>query len=253
MLSSYSTLRSNRRFEESKQFMPGGVSSPVRAFAEVDSRPVLIDRAEGPIVYDVDGNMYVDFMNGLGPLILGHSHPAVMEAIARQAQRGLVYAMPTEIEYELAEMIVNTTRCLDQIRFVCSGTEAVMSALRVAKAATGRQRFIKFNGGYHGHSDILLARGNKRHMRGQSGGPPTNGDSQPVNNGLDPHVVENTIAVEYNDLDGVDEAFTAFPDEIAAVVIEPCATNMGLVPAQPHFLKGLREYCDRHGALLIFG
>lgn len=232
-------------FARGQGILPGGVSSPVRAFHEVESDPVFVERGEGAYLYDVDGNSYVDFINGLGPMILGHGHPAVVEALTQQCKRGLVYALPTEQEYELAAMTIEATPAIDRLRFVCSGTEAVMTVLRLAKAATGRRKVLKFKGGYHGHSDALLARASKPQMRAAAG-------ATSVNNGLDPAVVESVPHCEYNDAETMRQIFEDHRREIAAVVVEPIATNMGIVPPLPEFLGEARRLCDDSGALLIF-
>jgi len=225
-------------FEAGQRFLPAGVSSPIRTFDEVRTPPVVIDSADGCRMRDVDGNEYVDFMSALGPLILGHSPPAITEAIVRQARRGTVYATPTELEYQLAEQVLASTPCLDQLRFVCSGTEAVMTAVRLARAATDRELIVKFRGCYHGHADTLLA----------SAGPSVGRRSRGLPAGLEASV----LVLDYNDAAGVRAAFDARPEEIAAVVVEPYACNMGLVLPEPGFLEELRAACDRSGALLIF-
>lgn len=234
--------RSRRLFEAGTRYLPRGVSSPIRTFQEVESCPIVVAAAQGARMRDVDGNEYVDLVCALGPLILGHGASAVTEAIVRQLDAGTVYATPAAVEYQLAERIIDSTSCLEQIRFVCSGTEAVMTAVRLARAATGREQIVKFRGSYHGHADALM--GKKRALDGDAGAL--------RRAGVDPHVEASTILLDYNDVDGVKEAFHAAGAEIATVVVEPYACNMGLVLPQPGFLEALRSCCDQAGALLIF-
>lgn len=223
--------------------MPGGVSSPARAFPEVHTPPLFIAEGRGSRVIDVDGNAYVDFMCGLGPALLGHGPEEVCEAIIDQLRRGTTFATCTLVEQELARCIVASTPCLEQLRFVCSGTEAVMSAVRLARSWTSRRMLLKFRGCYHGHADALLARGTKKQMVGDV---PSNYD------GLDPSIVENTLIARYNDVDDVRQNFERHGSDIAAIIVEPIATNMGLVPPLPGFLEALRRLCNQYGALLIF-
>ena len=234
--------RSIDLFKFGHSVLAGGVSSPGRAFSEVQTPTLVLERGHGCRVVDVDGNTYVDFIGGLGPLILGHSPEPVRRALAEQAERGTVFGAPNALEYRLAERILASTPWLDRLRFTCSGTEAVMTAVRLAKGCTDRSKIVKFNGGYHGHSDVLLARGTKRLMRAAGG----------VHNGLDDFVLDNTLIVEYNDAAGAAALFADHGRDIAAVVVEPCATNMGLVKPLPGFLARLRQLCDDAGALLIF-
>lgn len=234
--------RSIRIFEAGKRYLPAGVSSPIRTFHEVESPPLVFSTAQGARMRDIDGNEYLDFMCALGPLILGHGAPAVKEAMIRQLDQGTVYATPTEIEYKLAEQIIESTSFLEQIRFVCSGTEAVMTAVRLARAATGREKFVKFRGSYHGHADALMG---KRQ-------PHLNTSAELRRAGFDPGVERTTLLVDYNDIDAVREVFQESGTEIAAIVVEPYACNMGLVLPDSGFLEGLRDCCDRFGALLIF-
>ena len=219
--------RSNELFHLGQQLLPAGVSSPIRTFAEVTGGPVFPARARGSHLVDVDGNEYVDFVCALGPLILGHAHPTVTRAIRRQAELGTVYGLPTEQEYSLAGRILDTTASLDRIRFVCSGTEAVMSALRLAKAYTGRPKILTFEGCYHGHSDIVLAE---------------SGSSQ------EPAV----LRARYNSVDDVQAVFATWGHELAAAIVEPYACNMGLVLPEPGFLAALRTACSEAGTLLVF-
>ncbi|MEP1535015.1 MAG: glutamate-1-semialdehyde 2,1-aminomutase [Paracoccaceae bacterium] len=233
--------KSKKMFEEGQALLPGGVSSPVRKFSEVDTHPLYIERGDGGYLIDIDGNRYLDVMCGLGPALFGHGQPKIAHAIAEQAKKGTVYAAGTPLEYDLAKRIKAHTPAIEKLRFVCSGTEAVMSAVRLAKAYSKRAAIIKFDGCYHGHADIMQG-----HL---SKGDFGNADS---NNGIDKTVVQNTIVLQYNDLDSVARAFAEHPGEIGAIVLEPIATNMGLVRPAPNFLQGLRQMCDANKAVLIF-
>jgi glutamate-1-semialdehyde 2,1-aminomutase len=222
--------------------MPGGVSSPVRAYRAVGRSPVFLKQGKGCTVTDLDGNTYIDYVLSYGPLILGHCPDAVVAAIGKAASHGASFGAPTESETALAELILSACPSLGMLRFVNSGTEATMSALRLARAATGRRGIIKCTGGYHGHSDALL-------VQAGSGATTLGIPSSP---GVPPAVTADTILVPYNDLDAVARALVAHPAAVAAVIVEPIAGNMGTVPPLPGYLRGLRDLCDRHGTLLIF-
>jgi glutamate-1-semialdehyde 2,1-aminomutase len=234
--------RSAELFEEARRLIPGGVSSPVRAMRSVGrEHPLFLARGEGGWVWDADGNRYVDWVQSWGPLIAGHAHPAVVEAVRDAAGRGTTFGAPTEIELELARAVVEAVPAVEQVRFVSSGTEAAMSALRLARAFTGRDRILKFAGGYHGHADALLAQAGS--------GLATLGI--PSSPGVPDAVVADTLVAEYNDLDAVRALVERHGDELAAIIVEPVAGNMGVVPPAPGFLEGLRTLCNGTGALLI--
>jgi glutamate-1-semialdehyde 2,1-aminomutase len=236
------TTASERLFAAAQRVLPGGVNSPVRAFRSVGGVPRFIARGEGPALIDADGNRYVDLVLSWGPLILGHAHPEVLAAVVAAAERGTTYGAPTELEVRLAERVVATFPSLEMVRFVSSGTEALMSAVRLARAATERRVILKFDGCYHGHADALLA--------AAGSGVATLG--LPDSPGVTPATVADTLVVSYNDLAGVEALFAARGAEIAAVLVEPVAGNMGVVPPVPGFLEGLRAVTQRHGALLVF-
>jgi glutamate-1-semialdehyde 2,1-aminomutase len=244
MTPSSSRSRSSAAFERAKSFIPGAVNSPGRAFSEVDYPPLVIERGAGKYVFDLDGNRYLDFMCGLGPAVLGHSNAEVARAVSDQYTRGTVFGASTSVEYELAELIVGAGRCTESIRFTCSGTEATMTAARLAKAATGRRGVLKFKGGYHGHSDALLPGGTKRHMLPAPGARPVNG--------LDPGLEASTYTGVYNDAETVAEILRDHGDQVAAIIVEPVASNMGVVPPVEGFLSKLRQLADEHGCILIF-
>src|SRR3954463_8322752 len=225
-----------------EKILPGGVSSPVRAFRGVGGTPVFVRAAQGAWLEGEDGRRYVDYIGGYGPHILGHRHPAVVAAIAEALGRGTAFGAPTLPEVEIAETIASALLSVEMVRLVNSGPEATMSALRLARAATGRDKFVKFEGCYHGHADpFLIAAG--------SGAATTGAPSSP---GVPAAVVADTLLAPYNDLPAVERLFEAAGDTIAAVIVEPIAGNMNLVPPLPGFLEGLRALCDRHGAILIF-
>ncbi len=236
------TARSERAFEAARRVLPGGVDSPVRAFGAVGGTPRFIARAEGAWLEDVDGNRLLDYVGSWGPMILGHGHPDVRRAIAEAVARGWSYGAPTEAETELAEAVVAAVPSLERVRFVNSGTEATMSAIRLARAATGRRAVVKFAGCYHGHHDALL-------VQAGSGAATTGTPSSP---GVPPGCTADTLVCRYNDLASVEHAFDARPGDVAAVIVEPVAGNMGVVAPRPGFLDGLRQLCSARGALLIF-
>ena len=234
--------RSEALFARACELLPGGVSSPVRAFKAVGGQPLFIERGEGAYLYDVDGNRFIDYVGSWGPLILGHAHPAVLAALTRAAAHGTSFGAPTEAELHLAELITAAMPSIQMLRFVNSGTEATMSALRVARAFTRRGKIVKFAGGYHGHADLLLvAAGSGALTLGIPDSP-----------GVPAGATGDTLTAPYNDAGAVAELFARFPDEIAAVIVEPVAGNMGCVPPQPGFLPALRDLTRAHGALLIF-
>ncbi len=236
------TAASERLFAAAQRVLPGGVNSPVRAFRSVGGTPRFIARGEGPALVDADGNRYVDLVLSWGPLILGHAHPEVLAAIVDAAGRGTTFGAPTELEVRLAERVVATFPSVEMVRFVSSGTEAVMSAVRLARAATGRRALIKFEGCYHGHADALLA----------SAGSGVATLGLPDSPGVPPAAVADTLLAPFNDLAAVEALFDARGDQIAAVLVEPVAGNMGVVPPAAGFLQGLRGLTRRYGALLLF-
>jgi glutamate-1-semialdehyde 2,1-aminomutase len=235
-------MNSRELFRRAERVIPGGVNSPVRAFRGVGGEPFFVARAEGCRLWDVEGRAYLDFVGSWGPLILGHAPAAVVEAVSEAARRGTSYGAPTPGEVELAELITAAHPSMELLRLVSSGTEAAMSAIRVARGATGRDLIVKFDGCYHGHADSLL-------VKAGSGGATF---SIPDSRGVPASLARLTVTVPFNDLDAVGEIFRARGDEIAAVIVEPVAGNMGVVPPAPGFLDGLRETCTRRGALLIF-
>ena len=235
------TTRSERYFAEAQQLIPGGVDSPVRAFRSVGGTPRFIARGQGAYIWDVDGNRYLDYVLSWGPLILGHAYPAVVSALQETAQRGTSYGAPTALENELARLVINTVPSIEMIRFVNSGTEATMSALRLARAYTGRTKIVKFAGCYHGHADMLLVQAGS--------GVATLG--LPDSPGVPAATAADTLTAPFNDLDAVRGLFENSPDQIAAVIVEPIAANMGFVLPKPDFLQGLHDLCRQYGALFI--
>jgi len=233
--------KSEQLFQQAQQVIPGGVNSPVRAFQAVGGTPLFIDHTDGAYVYDVDGKRYIDYVQSWGPMILGHNHPAILEAVVKTAQKGLSFGAPTAIETELAERICDIMPGMDLVRFVSSGTEATMSAIRLARGYTGRDKIVKFEGCYHGHSDSLLVKAGS--------GALTLG--VPTSPGVPASLAEHTITLTYNDLDNVKQAFAEIGDEIAGIIVEPVAGNMNCVPPVPGFLEGLREICDQFGSVFI--
>jgi glutamate-1-semialdehyde 2,1-aminomutase len=229
-------------FEQAKQVLPGGVDSPVRAFHAVGGQPLFIERGEGAYLYDVDGNRYIDYVLSWGPLILGHAFPQVVEALKHAVERGTSYGAPSPLEVELAHLVQEFMPKIEMLRFVNSGTEATMSALRLARAFTKRNKIVKFEGCYHGHADLLLVQAGS--------GVATLG--LPDSPGVPPATVQDTLVARYNDLDSVAALFQRYPGEIAAVIVEPVAGNMGVVPPVDGFLAGLRKLTQENQALLIF-
>src|SRR3954471_5136240 len=235
-----SFMNSEAAFLKARQLMPGGVSSPVRAFKAVGGTPVFIKEGSGPHVQDVDGNTYIDYVGSYGPLIAGHANERVVAALSKAIGRGTSFGFPTEYETQLATVICSALPSVEMVRFVNSGTEATMSAIRLARAATGRDVIVKCIGCYHGHSDGLL-------VQAGSGALTLGTPSSP---GVPKAVTAATALVHYNDLDGARAVFEKYPGQIACFVVEPVAGNMGVAPPMAGYLQGLRELCDRHGALL---
>ncbi|HET6655625.1 MAG TPA: glutamate-1-semialdehyde 2,1-aminomutase [Gammaproteobacteria bacterium] len=229
-------------FEQAKRFIPGGVNSPVRAFGSVGGAPRFIARAEGPYIYDETGERYIDYIGSWGPMIAGHSHPRVLQAVHAVIDHGLSFGAPTTLETRVAEKVISMMPSIELLRMVNSGTEATMSAIRLARAFTGRDRIIKFEGGYHGHSDSLL-------VKAGSGALTFGVPSSP---GVPAALAEYTLTLPYNDADAARAAFAEAGDNIAAVIVEPVAGNMNCVPPLPGFLESLRELCSAHGSVLIF-
>ena len=230
------------RFEQAQRHIPGGVNSPVRAFKGVGGEPVFVDSAAGPYLFDPDGKRYIDYVGSWGPMILGHAHPEVIEAVSEVIHKGLSFGAPTEIETRMADRVCELMPSIELVRMVSSGTEATMSAIRLARGFTGRDKIVKFEGCYHGHSDSLLVKAGS--------GALTLGE--PSSPGVPAALAEHTITLNYNDLDQVRDTFASTGDQIACIIVEPMAGNMNCILPAPGFLQGLREVCDEHGAVLIF-
>ncbi|NPE61137.1 glutamate-1-semialdehyde 2,1-aminomutase [Dickeya dadantii] len=233
--------KSESLYAAARQLIPGGVNSPVRAFNGVGGVPLFIERAEGARLYDADGKSYIDYVGSWGPMILGHNHPAIRQAVIDAAERGLSFGAPTEMEVKMAQLVTSLVPGMEMVRMVNSGTEATMSAIRLARGFTGRDKIIKFEGCYHGHADCLLVKAGS--------GALTLG--QPNSPGVPADFARHTLTCTYNDLASVRAAFEQYPQDIAAIIVEPVAGNMNCIPPQPAFLPGLRALCDEFGALLI--
>lgn len=234
--------RSQELFDKAKQYFPGGVNSPVRAFRSVGGTPIFMERGKGSHVWDADGHEYIDYCGSWGPLILGHANDKVLSAVAKTMQNGTSFGAPTQLENELAELIISNNRFVEKIRFVSSGTEAVMSAIRLARGVTNRNKILKFEGCYHGHSDSLLVKAGS--------GLVTFGNTSSA--GVPESFVKETIVVPLNSMQAIEEAFVKFKDEIACIIIEPIPANNGLLLQDRMFLQFLRDACTKHGTLLIF-
>ena len=237
-----STEESKKLFELAKKVIPGGVNSPVRAFKSVGGSPIFIESAKGAYLYDADGNRYIDYIASWGPMILGHAHEEVIDAVAKTAVKGTSFGIPTELETKIAELATQMAPNIDQIRFVNSGTEACMSAVRLARGFTGKEKLIKFSGCYHGHADPFL-------IEAGSGAVTFGTPNSP---GVTKGTAKDTLLARYNDLESVQELFSANDGQIAAVIIEPVAGNMGCIPPKEGFLEGIKELCNQHDALFIF-
>ncbi|MGD8782823.1 MAG: glutamate-1-semialdehyde 2,1-aminomutase [Thioalkalispiraceae bacterium] len=234
--------RSEELFKQAKTRIPGGVNSPVRAFKGVGGDPVFFKRGKGPYLYDEDEKQYIDYVGSWGPLILGHVHPEIIAAVSEVMQNGLSFGAPTELETRMAEKVCEIVPSMDQVRMVNSGTEATMSAIRLARGYTGRDKIVKFEGCYHGHADSLLVKAGS--------GALTLG--VPTSPGVPEDLAKHTLTLQYNDADMVQDTFNSMGDEIACIIVEPVAGNMNCVPPVPGFLETLREVCDKHGTVLIF-
>ena len=234
--------RSSQLFKKANAVIPGGVNSPVRAFKAVGGTPIFVKKAKGAYLYDEDGNRLIDYINSWGPMILGHAYKPVVDAVVDKAKKGTSFGMPTEIETKIAELAVSMVPNIDKIRFVNSGTEACMSAVRLARGFTGKEKIIKFAGCYHGHSDSFL-------IQAGSGAVTFGSPNSP---GVTKGTAKDTLLAGYNDLEAVKNIFEANPNEIAAIIVEPVAGNMGCIPPVEGFLEGLRNLCDAHKAVLIF-
>ncbi|MBO2553521.1 glutamate-1-semialdehyde 2,1-aminomutase [Shewanella algae] len=233
--------RSEDLFEQAKKTIPGGVNSPVRAFNGVGGSPRFIEKADGAYIYDADGKAYIDYVGSWGPMILGHNHPKIREAVLKAVENGLSFGAPTELEVQMAEKVIEMVPSIEHVRMVSSGTEATMSAIRLARGYTNRDKILKFEGCYHGHADCLLVKAGS--------GALTLG--QPSSPGIPADFAKHTLTAVYNDLDSVKELFSQHPQDIACIILEPVAGNMNCIPPVAGFLEGLRELCDQFGALLI--
>ncbi len=233
--------QSESLYTAARQVIPGGVNSPVRAFTGVGGVPLFIERANGAYLFDVEGKAYIDYVGSWGPMILGHNHPAIRNAVIEAVNRGLSFGAPTEMEVKMAELVTELVPTMDMVRMVNSGTEATMSAIRLARGFTGRDKIIKFEGCYHGHADCLLVKAGS--------GALTLG--QPNSPGVPADFAKHTLTCTYNDLTSVREAFSRYPEEVACIIVEPVAGNMNCIPPNDDFLPGLRALCDEFGALLI--
>ncbi len=234
--------RSESLFNRAQKTIPGGVNSPVRAFKAVGGTPRFIARADGPYMYDVDGNKFIDYINSWGPMVLGHNNQAVREAVIEASQNGLSYGAPTEAEIEMAELVSSIVPSMEMVRMVNSGTEATMSAIRLARGYTGKNKLLKFEGCYHGHADSLL-------VKAGSGALTLGVPSSP---GVPEDVAKHTLTMQYNNIQSVEEAFIEHADDIACIIVEPVAGNMNCIPPVEGFLEGLRALCDKYNAVLIF-
>ena len=234
--------RSSSLFQDAQKVIPGGVNSPVRAFKSVGGTPIFVDKAKGAYLYDVDGNRLIDYISSWGPMILGHVYEPVIEALSQRAKKGTSFGMPTALETEIAELAIAMIPNMDKIRFVNSGTEACMSAIRLARGFTGKDKIIKFSGCYHGHSDSFL-------IEAGSGAVTFGSPNSP---GVTQGTAKDTLLARYNDLNNVEEIFKANAGKLAAVIIEPVAGNMGCIPPVKGFLEGIRQLCNEHGVLFIF-
>ena len=234
--------RSSELFKRAREIIPGGVNSPARAWTSVGGDPAFFERAEGSRIWDVDGNSYIDYVCSWGPMVLGHAHPEIVGAAQKATAHGTSFGAPTEMEVRMADLVTEAVPSIEMVRFVNSGTEATMSALRLARAYTGRNRILKFDGGYHGHDDALLVKAGS--------GLANQGIASSA--GVHPDYAAGTLVADYNDLESVEDLLNAHRDEVAAVIVEPVAGNMGVVPPAEGFLPGLRSLTSEHGALLIF-
>ena len=234
--------RSEELYEQAVKVLPGGVNSPVRAYRAVGMAPRFITKADGPFLWDEDGKQYIDYVCSWGPMILGHNHPVIREAVEQAVKDGLSFGAPTRREVEIAQLMVDLVPGIEMVRMVNSGTEAVMSAVRLARGATGRNKIIKFEGCYHGHSDCLLVNAGSSALAG----------GHPSSAGVPEDIVKHTLTAQFNDLSSVEALLEAWPGQVACIIVEPVAANMGVVNPAPGFLEGLRRLCDKSGALLIF-